>query len=172
MTSGYTPSPDWTAAESGERAAASDGAWAAVADSGNVIDVAVMKDGTILGVGMNYALFTRADLTSPWQNAAPGNVSSVTVMPDGTILGVGINLGKDPFAKNHTLFTMADLNHVWQSVPDSGEVKDVAAMPDGTIIGVGMDDTLYTRADLTSRWESVANSGFVIGVASGVSLWA
>jgi hypothetical protein len=30
MTGGYTPSPDWTA-ESGERAAASDGAWAAVA---------------------------------------------------------------------------------------------------------------------------------------------
>ena len=33
MTGGYTPSPDWTAAESGERAATSDGAWAAVAAS-------------------------------------------------------------------------------------------------------------------------------------------
>ena len=33
LTCGYTPSPDWTAADSGGRAAAGDGGWAAVAAS-------------------------------------------------------------------------------------------------------------------------------------------
>lgn len=67
--------------------------WAVVGDdSKGVRDVAVMNDGTILGVGnTSFSLFTRATITgSPWVEVAGSNgVQSVDVRDDGLILAVG-----------------------------------------------------------------------------------
>jgi len=55
-----------------------------------VIGVTVMQDGTILGVGTDYLLYTRANLNSNWVRIPnSGTMIRVTVMPNGTILGVG-----------------------------------------------------------------------------------
>ncbi|MDB9520560.1 hypothetical protein PN480_01150 [Dolichospermum circinale CS-1225] len=66
--------------------------WVQVPNSGSVIGVTVMQDGTILGIGMDKYLWTRATLNSSWvQVPNSGSVIGVTVMQDGTILGIGMD---------------------------------------------------------------------------------
>jgi hypothetical protein len=49
-----------------------------------------MPNGTILGVGTNNLLYTRANLNSNWVQVPNScSVIGVTVMPNGTILGIG-----------------------------------------------------------------------------------
>jgi C1A family cysteine protease len=52
--------------------------WVNVPNSGDVIGVTIMQDGTILGIGTNQQLYTRATLTSNWIN----------VPNSGDVLGV------------------------------------------------------------------------------------
>jgi hypothetical protein len=52
--------------------------WVKVPNSGNVIGVTVMPNGTIVGIGMGNELFLRATLTSPW----------VKVPNSGSVIGV------------------------------------------------------------------------------------
>ena len=130
--------------------------WVQVPNSGPVIDVTVMQDGTILGVNTDNLLYTRANLNSNWVQAPKnGTVIGVTVMKDGTILGVGTD---------YLLYTRANLNSNWVQAHKHGTVIDVTIMPDGTILGVGTDYLLYTRANLNSNWVQVPNSCCVIGV--------
>jgi hypothetical protein len=54
--------------------------------------VTVLQDGTILGIGMDKYLWTRATLNSSWvQVPNSGSVIGVTVLKDGTILGIGMD---------------------------------------------------------------------------------
>lgn len=125
--------------------------------SGSVISVAPQADGTIIGVGLDNSLWTRASLYSPWIHVpASGVVLGITVMPNGTIVGIG---------SNNDLWTRADINSGWVNIPNSGAVIAITAMPNGTLLGVGTDNQLYTRATLTSNWVNVPNSGVVKGVA-------
>jgi uncharacterized protein YuzE len=132
--------------------------WLQVPNSGDVIGITIMNDGTILGIGMKNDLYTRAALNSPWlQVPNSGDVIGITIMNDGTILGIGMK---------NDLYTRATLNSPWVQVPNSGDVIGVTVMNDGAILGIGMKNDLYTRAALNSPWVQVPNSGDVIGVCA------
>ena len=65
-------------------------AWKHIPNSGDVTDIAVMKDGTIIGIGKNKQLYTRTNTS--WVNVPnSGDVFSIAVTEDGSILGVGKN---------------------------------------------------------------------------------
>jgi hypothetical protein len=128
-----------------------------VTNSGSVKGIAVQADGTIIGVGMDGTLLTRATLTSGWvQVANSGTVIAIAALKEVTIIGVGTD---------NLLYTRAGLTAGWAQVPNSGAVKAVAVMLDGTILGVGTQGDLWTRARLTAGWVNVPNSGTVLGVA-------
>ncbi|MBE9239357.1 hypothetical protein IQ227_25975, partial [Anabaena aphanizomenioides LEGE 00250] len=136
--------------------------WEHIANSGSVLGITVMPDGTIVGIGMNNQLYTRKTLTSNWEHIAnSGSVLGITVMPDGTIVGIGMN---------NQLYTRKTLTSNWEHIANSGSVIGITVMSDGTIVGIGMNNQLYTRKTLTSNWEHIANSGSVLGIVcySGV----
>lgn len=134
--------------------------------------LAVMKNGTIIGVGTdayqgggigsNYELWTKATLTSPWV-VVPGSgaVISVSVMPDGRILGV---------CESYGLWVREILTSPWVAVPNSGNVIAVAAMSDGSIIGVGESKGLWRRENLTSPWKAIQNSGEIDVITDGKNI--
>ncbi|WP_231859474.1 tectonin domain-containing protein [Nodularia spumigena] len=130
--------------------------WEYIPNSGSVLGITVMADGTIVGIGMNNQLFTRKTLTSNWEHIPnSGSVLGITVMADGTIVGIGMN---------NQLYTRKTLTSNWQHIPNSGSVLGITVMADGTIVGIGMNNQLFTRKTLTSNWEYIPNSGSVLGI--------
>ncbi len=64
-----------------------------------------MRDGTLVGIGLDALLYTRATLFSPWvQDPNSDLATGIAVMPDGTILGIGLD---------KYLYTRATLNSPW-----------------------------------------------------------
>ena len=132
--------------------------WTHVPNSGAVKGVTQLHDGTIVGVGMDNLLYTRATLTSPWvQVPNSGAVMRVTQMMDGTIVGVGMD---------NTLWTRATLTSGWIQIPNSGAVMDIIQLRDGSVVGIGMDNFLWVRSTLTGGWTQVPGSGSVKGITS------
>ncbi|CAF4168074.1 unnamed protein product, partial [Adineta steineri] len=119
----------------------------------------VSNDGTILGIGTNNKLYTRATLNSDWIQVpnTMGAVIGVTQLQDGTILGIGTN---------NKLYTRATLSSDWIEVSNTmGAVIAVTQLHNGTILGIGTNNKLYTRATLSSDWIEVPNTmGAVIGI--------
>ncbi|KAJ3004386.1 UNVERIFIED_CONTAM: hypothetical protein HDU68_005142 [Siphonaria sp. JEL0065] len=65
-------------------------AWNIVPNSGSVWDITVLKDGSLLGVGMDWGLWTRTTLTASWiQIPNSGKVTRTAQLSDGSILGIG-----------------------------------------------------------------------------------
>ncbi|MFK8061492.1 MAG: tectonin domain-containing protein [Polaribacter sp.] len=161
-------------------------AWKHIPNSGDVIDIAIMKNGTVVGIGKNEQLYTRGGINwkeetvsndaapssshkesseknqkvnnnTKWQNVSnSGNVSSVAIAKDGSILGIGKN-------KNIYKWKQSALSSAWEQIPNSGDVTDITVMNDGTILGVGTNKELYIRKD--NAWKNIPNSGSVIDVA-------
>lgn len=132
--------------------------WTPVPQSGFVTGVAVAPDGTLVGVGKDTLLYTRASLTGSGVKVSDsGSVIEVAFMPDGRLLGVGTD---------RQLYTRATLTSAWNLVPRSGSVIGVTVMPDGTVVGVGTDQLLWTRATLDSDWKQVPRSGAVTAIAA------
>lgn len=131
--------------------------WVKIENSGLMLSVDMMPDGTILGVAQDNMLWTRKTLTSPWSRIdGSGAVISAITMPDGTILAVG---------KDNNMWTRKTLTDPWVQVSNSGYVKSVAVLPDGTLLGVGLDNFLFTRpAVLGNQWNKIDGSGFVIAI--------
>jgi len=110
----------------------------------------------VLGVGSDYQLWYREELTSNWvQVPGSGAVLDVTIMPDGKILGVGTD---------QQLWYREELTSPWINVPGSVAVISITVMADGKILGVGTDQQLWYRENLTSAWVQVPNSGAVTGI--------
>ena len=116
------------------------------------MSVAQGQDETIVGVGMSYALWSKANLNGNWsQTASPGEwISYVTIAPDGSIfvIGSGNQIWKKNSYQNLT-------SQQWQ-YQGACCVKAITIAPDGTFIGVGTDDQLYTKAsytDLSTPWQ-------------------
>jgi hypothetical protein len=133
--------------------------WVAVPNSGSVIGVTQLNDGTFLGVGTDNLLYTRATLTSPWQQVpGSGSVIRAIQMSNGTIVGVGTD---------HRVYTRATLTSTWQPiVPDTGgRIFDIAQLSDGTFLGIGLGNDLWTLATLTGSWVNIPSSGAVIAIA-------
>ena len=117
-----------------------------------VMSVAQGQDETIVGVGMSYSLWSKANLNGNWsQTASPGEwISYVTIAPDGSIfvIGSGNQIWKKNSYQNLT-------SQQWQ-YQGACCVKAITIAPDGTFIGVGTDDQLYTKAsytDLSTPWQ-------------------
>ena len=85
--------------------------WDEMPNSGDILAISVMPDDTLLGIGMDNTLFTRANLAY-WTNVPnSAAVLGVTVMTDGSILGIGMD---------NSLFTRATLSSPWVGIPNSG----------------------------------------------------
>jgi hypothetical protein len=114
------------------------------------------KNYGIIGIGMDYQLYTRETLNSPWvlvpNSAAP---ITITIMSDGKILSVG---------KDCQLYVRDTLHSPWVVIQNSGSVIGAAMMHDGKILAIGMNNQLYTRDTLTSIWVHIPNSGTVKSV--------
>ncbi|MFM6487817.1 MAG: lamin tail domain-containing protein [Dolichospermum sp.] len=134
--------------------------WEHIPNSGLVLAITFMPDGTLVGTGMDHQLWTRKNyLTSNWEHIPnSGAVLAITAMPDGTLVGIGMD---------HQLWRRKNyLTSNWEHIPNSGAVLAITAMPDGTLVGIGMDHQLWRRKNyLTSNWEHIPNSGAVLGIA-------
>jgi hypothetical protein len=132
--------------------------WEHIPNSGLVLAITFMPDGTLVGIGMDHQLWTRKNyLTSNWEHIPnSGSVLAITFMPDGTLVGIGMD---------HQLWTRKNyLTSNWEHIPNSGAVLAITAMPDGTLVGIGMDHQLWTRKTLTSNWQHIPNSGAVLAI--------
>ncbi|MCW3467091.1 M57 family metalloprotease [Chitinophaga nivalis] len=126
--------------------------------SGDVVNTTVTADGTIIGVGTDHQLYTRATLVSPWVLVpSSGAVIAVTIQASGAFLAIGTD---------NQLYTRATLTSNWVLVPNSGSVIDIAVLFNGTLVAVGTDNQLYTRTTLYSAWKLVPNSGSVIALSN------
>lgn len=154
--------------------------WAPVSNTnGNVIAVCYMNDGTILGVGSNYKLYTRQTLNANWVlTNNQGKVKSVTQLLDGTILGVGLD---------NKLYARTTPNSTWRHISNQdGAVISVTELPynyTGTLLGIGTDNKLYTRLALNDEWKPANNhgrvksvtqleDGTIVGVGMDNKLWS
>lgn len=141
--------------------------WTELPDTRSLAGVAVLRDGTLLGVGTDRTLSVRTNAaalsgvlrgeptTGEWtQVPGSGEILAAVELRDGTLLAVGA----DRFLR-----ARATPASPWVQVPSSGAVVAVTVLHDGTILGVGVDKHLYTRAALTSPWVPVPGSGDMIG---------
>ena len=133
--------------------------WTPVPGEGTVKDVAVLPNGSLLGVGagggglLENQLYVRATLTGGWARPwtrvpETGAVSCVTVMDDGTILGVGTDA---------RLYTRATLAGRWELVDEAERLVDVEAVTTttsepGGIFGVTTNGSICYRTSLAEAW--------------------
>ncbi|MFN5241862.1 MAG: lamin tail domain-containing protein [Aphanizomenon sp.] len=95
--------------------------WEHIPNSGLVLAITFMPDGTLVGTGMDHQLWTRRTLTSNWQHIPnSGAVLAITFMPDGTLVGIGMD---------HQLWTRKTLTSNWEHIPNSGAVLGIAYYP-------------------------------------------
>ncbi|CAF1361304.1 unnamed protein product [Adineta steineri] len=147
-------------------------------DNAKVIAVTQLNNGTILGIGTDYTLWTRATLNSDWvqiqnnngvlvggKHFDNGRVIAVTQLNNGTILGISLD---------NQLWTRATLDSDWVQIQnsngasvggkylDNAKVIGVTQLNNGTILGISSDYTLWTRATLDSDWVQIQNSNGVL----------
>jgi hypothetical protein len=135
-----------------------DSDWVHVPNSGRVIAVTIMQDGTLLGVGADNSLFTKKELEADWIKVPNSRaVNDVAILPDGKILGVGVD---------YWLYTRDTLNSDWVKVPSSNAVSRAIVMNNGSLRAYGRDGWTWTRATLDDPWEKDLNS--VSGVNSTI----
>lgn len=124
--------------------------WNAIPNSGDIVAVSFMNDGTILGVGTDSQLRTRSTLYSEWKVVPNAHgFKSVTQLDDGTILGVGVD---------NQLWKRSSLIYNGQLVDNSGPVVWVTQMKDGNILAAA-GGKLKTRQALDSDWVLAPNKG-------------
>jgi hypothetical protein len=143
---------------------------ASVKNSCCAISVAMGQDGTVIGVGTDNVLYSKASINDAWEKASsPGEqVYSIAIAPDGTIFAVGGGGGQLWSKQSYKNLPKQQ----WQS-QGSCCVKAITIAPDGTLIGVGTDNQLYTKPnykDLSPDWTGPHNSDnsscCVIGVTT------
>jgi phospholipase C len=131
--------------------------WRKIPNSAEVSALATLKNGTIVGVGLDNQLYSRSNLATWVSVPGSGVATAITTLLDGTLLAVGTDL---QLYQRDTLFGR------WTLIPQSGSVTAVAQMPDGTILGIGTDKCLYQRRQLTDAWVLIPNSGGVIAICA------
>lgn len=148
--------------------------WRTLPGSGAIKALSCLPDGTLVGVGMDNALWTRASLTTAWvQVPSSQSVYDVTVLADGRLLGIGTNF---------ELYVRPTLrNASWTQVKNSGAVQGVTALADGRIAAAGRDGRLMLRDNLDAPWRVVDDTlaitrvcalanGYVLGVGPNRTL--
>jgi hypothetical protein len=104
-----------------------------------------LRDGSFLGVGVDNAVYTLANLNAKWIYGGDNTktVKHVTQLSDGTLLGVGMD---------NQLYTKTTLTAPWIGIPASGNVTSVIQLQDGRIVGIGTDNAMYIKTSLTAGW--------------------
>ena len=104
-----------------------------------------LRDGSFLGVGVDNAVYTLANLNAKWIYGGDNTktVKHVTQLSDGTLLGVGMD---------NQLYTKTTLTAPWIGIPASGTVTSVIQLQDGRIVGIGTDNAMYIKTSLTAGW--------------------
>ena len=104
-----------------------------------------LRDGSFLGVGVDNALYTLANLNAKWIYGGDNTkaVKHVTQLSDATLLGVGMD---------NQLYTKTTLTAPWINIPGSGTVTSVIQLQDGRIVGIGTDNAMYIKTSLTAAW--------------------
>ncbi len=104
-----------------------------------------LRDGSFLGVGVDNAVYTLANLNAKWIYGGDNTktVKHVTQLSDGTLLGVGMD---------NQLYTKTTLTAPWIGIPASGAVTSVIQLQDGRIVGIGTDNAMYIKTSLTAGW--------------------
>lgn len=117
-----------------------------------ILDVAVMSDNTILGIGGDYRIWSRASLAHGWSMVSnSGFIQGFTVTQDDTIIGIGMS---------GDLWTRPTLYSPWTSVGNKGQnVTGITTMQDGSLLGVGTDNKLYTSATIGGSWVQAPDLG-------------
>ncbi|MEZ2441117.1 M57 family metalloprotease [Chitinophaga sp. RCC_12] len=126
-------------------------------NSNQFVNLAVTPNGTILGVGADMLVYSKATLTSPWTLVPNSSVVlGVAVTPTGQWLGVGTDL---------QIWSRTEIG--WNAaIPNSGLVTALTVMQNGTIVGVGTDSQLYTLSSLGYNWAPAAVSTPIVTVAT------
>lgn len=124
-----------------------------------VTSVAMSKDGTVVGVGLNNLLWSKPNLNGNWTQTSSSSewVTYVCIAPDDSIFVVG---GGGTIWKKKSYLNLP--SQTWEYQGDNSCcVKAITIAPDGTFIAVGMDDRLYTKAnyqDLSTPWQGPHDS--------------
>jgi hypothetical protein len=122
------------------------GPWVQAKVGDGVRSIAMMSNGTIVAVGVDGFLKTKASVDADWvnQGSAGGN-QSVAIMANGSILGID---------SQNKMWLKQSFTSNWQtaytgSVPN---IQTIGTLPGGTIIGSDQNQQLWTLADLKSAW--------------------
>jgi hypothetical protein len=139
-----------------------------------VLSVAMGKDGTLVGVGMDNRLWSKSTLNGSWSlttSAEAGEFClSVCIAPDDSIYVIGANnhIYKKPSYKTLTTTSWEDLGN------NTCCVIAITIAPDGTLLGIGTNGKLYSMdnyqdiKNLTWKGE-YANSSDFIGITTVTS---
>ena len=125
------------------------GLWVAhIPNSHNITSIAVQANGTLIGVGEDNQLYTKAghdvgDWKGPIEKSCC--IQDVTVLSDGTILGL---------KTNERLVTRADIHSEWEKVKRSGAgVVRLDIFPDGRLLGASASGALKIREGVDGPWK-------------------
>ena len=126
----------------------------AVQNSQSVIDLAVMPDSSLIGVGTDNQLYSRQTLNSPWVNMnINGQFNAVSVANDGHTL---ILVGKDT---NIYMFDLNKPSTPVQLVDNGHYVLKMIQLQNGQFFAIGTDTRLYigngTFNPYTISWAQV-----------------
>ncbi|XP_077864993.1 uncharacterized protein LOC144350794 [Saccoglossus kowalevskii] len=137
--------------------------------------IAVMQDGSLLGVGEDNQLYTKTSIyVGSWKVVENSCcIQDVTVDRDGTIIGVSST-------STRKLMTRSDLTGQWTISRKFNDVIRIDVLPDGTILGVTPTGTLKRRVggvegDLVFQKSfgmkvddiSIQPDGIVLGIEKG-----
>ncbi len=133
----------------------------AVQNSQSVIDITVMPNGSLIGVGTDNQLYLRQTLNSPWVNMnVVGKWISVSVMNDGKTL---LLTGQD---SHPYTYDITNPSQQAQQVSQDGGICKVIQLQDSSylLVGGGGCDTLYITSNLANGWQMASTSD--IGIIS------
>ncbi len=108
-------------------------------NSGGVLAITQLKDGTLVCAGTDNSLYHKRNLTDKWNKlTCPESccVIYISVFNDGTLVGVGTN---------GFIYTKENLTSPWVLKDKSAVMLAITQMKDGTILGVGTNQILYKK---------------------------
>ncbi|XP_070568293.1 uncharacterized protein [Ptychodera flava] len=131
-----------------------DGDWRLVGGSCCVESVGIMPDGTLLGVGDDFQLYTKkTPNVGDWEGPVDGSccIIDVAARSDGSIVAV---------SKKKILLYRADLSSEWvEAKKNTIEMVAVDVFPDGRILGVTKEGGLKVKDGLDVPWKSYKAKG-------------
>lgn len=132
--------------------------WQPVLNSGYVNSVSVATDGTIVGVGLDYKLYTRPNLYGLWSLATNPNegewCAGVALNVENAVYAIGSDyIG---LFKKNSYKTLA--TEYWQYLGNLPmPCQSLSFTPDDTLVVIGKDNDVYTN----SNYRTNLQNGFV-----------